>query len=132
MTPEQQTAAFLKCQDAIECLENENMAMREAIKEAHDTFEELKTAHIQMCTNLQMCVQNHCIGLGGEKLDRLVCDHIDAQDAQIMAMRDAIKVSASHLSAFLGFYSDSLTLPQMRSLSECINKLQPFLTDPKQ
>lgn len=68
MTPEQQTAAILKCQDATERLENENMAMR-----------------------------------------------------------DAIKVSASHLSAFLGFYSDSLTLPQMRSLSECINKLQPFI-----
>lgn len=72
MTPEQQTTALLKCQDAIERLENANMAMR-----------------------------------------------------------DAINVAASHLSAFLGFYSDSLSLSQMRSLSECINKLQPFITQPK-
>lgn len=35
MTPEQQTAAFLKRQDAIERLENENMKLREAIKEAY-------------------------------------------------------------------------------------------------
>lgn len=132
MTPEKQTAAYLKCQDAIERLENENMAMREAIKEAHDTFEELKAAYIQMCTNLQICVHKHCIGLVGEKLDRLVCDHIEAQDAQITAMREAIKEASLQVSAFLGFYSDSLSLPQMRSLSECINKLQPFLTEPKQ
>lgn len=56
----------------------------------------------------------------------------DSYRAEIESMREAIKEASLQVSAFLGFYSDSLSLPQMRSLSECINKLQPFLTQPKQ
>lgn len=46
--------------------------------------------------------------------------------ADIEAMRATLKESASHLSGFLGFHSDSLTTPQMRSISECLAKLKPY------
>ena len=77
----------------------------------------------------------HCIC--GKRLERTIsCVNAYAgmadPAAEIEAMREAIKEASLQVSAFLGFYSDSLTLPQMRSLSECINKLQPFLTEPKQ
>ena len=51
------TAALLKCQDAIERLENENMAMREAIKEAYAALKELRSFYIEM-TNLPPCLAN--------------------------------------------------------------------------
>lgn len=59
-------------------------------------------------------------------------DTIERLEKENEAMREAIKEASLQVSAFLGFYSDTLTLPQMRSLSECINKLQSFLTEPKQ
>lgn len=59
-------------------------------------------------------------------------DAIERLEKENMAMREAIKEASSHLSAFLGFYSDSLTISKMRFLSNGLTKLQPFLTEPKQ
>jgi hypothetical protein len=46
---------------------------------------------------------------------------------EITAMQEAMKDAQSAISAFLGFHSDKLTLPQMRSLADTMSKLQPFL-----
>lgn len=43
--------------------------------------------------------------------------------AEIQALADA----ASHLSGFLGFYADGLSMDQVRALSATLTKLQPFL-----
>lgn len=48
--------------------------------------------------------------------------------AEIEAMRQAIMETASHLSGFLGFYADGLSLDQVRALSTTLAKLQPFTT----
>ena len=46
---------------------------------------------------------------------------------EMTSMREAIKDAQSAISAFLGFHSDKLTLPQMRSLADTMSKLQHFL-----
>jgi hypothetical protein len=46
---------------------------------------------------------------------------------EITSMREAIKEAQCTISAFLGFHSDKLTLPQMRSLADTMSKLQHFL-----
>jgi hypothetical protein len=55
----------------------------------------------------------------------------DAARAEIAAMREAIKETASHLSGFLGFHSECLSLEQVRALSATLDKLRPFLADQK-
>ena len=45
------------------------------------------------------------------------------------AARQAIAEAASHLSGFLGFHADSLSLDQVRALSATLAKLKPFITD---
>lgn len=44
------------------------------------------------------------------------------------AARQAIAEAASHLSGFLGFHSDCLSLEQVRALSATLAKLKPFTT----
>jgi hypothetical protein len=61
------------------------------LKMTSDDVDELKQRHTEICTRLQECVQKHQIGLGGEKIDQLVCDHIEAQASQIEAMLEAIQ-----------------------------------------
>jgi hypothetical protein len=51
----------------------------------------------------------------------------EAKQQEIEVMQDAIKEASSHLLGFLGFHSDALTTAQMRSISDCLAKLQPFL-----
>lgn len=87
------------------------------------TTPETQAAILESCGQLSFALR--------EKMETLERER-NAARAENEAMREVIKEASSHLSAFLGFYSDSLTLPQMRSLSECISKLQPFLTEPQQ
>lgn len=49
--------------------------------------------------------------------------------AEIAVMREAIKEAASHLSGFLGFHADALSLDQVKALSATLDKLKPFLPD---
>lgn len=93
-----------------------------------EEVDELEQHYRKICTRLQECVQKHHIGLGGEKLDQLVCDHIEAQAAQIQAMREAMTEAAEQLSGFLGFHDEALSLDQVRALSATLAKLQPFTT----
>lgn len=52
--------------------------------EAREELDELKETHLRMCATLRECVQKHNLGLGGENLDTLVVQRIEA-------MREAIK-----------------------------------------
>jgi hypothetical protein len=61
------------------------------LKMTSDDVDELEQRHNEFCTRLQECVQKHQIGLAGERIDQLVCDHIEAQASQIEAMREAIQ-----------------------------------------
>ncbi len=49
--------------------------------------------------------------------------------AEIESMREAIREAASHLSGFLGFHADTLSLDQVRALSATLAKLKPFITN---
>jgi hypothetical protein len=37
----------------------------------------LRGDHAAICETLQACVQRHHLGLGGERIDKLVCDQLD-------------------------------------------------------
>ena len=45
------------------------------------------------------------------------------------AARQAIAEAASHLSGFLGFHSDGLSMDQVRALSATLDKLKPFISN---
>lgn len=45
------------------------------------------------------------------------------------AARQALAEVASHLSGFLGFHADGLSLDQVRALSATLAKLKRFITD---
>lgn len=47
--------------------------------------------------------------------------------AEIEVMRVAIKEAASHLSGFLGFHAEALSLEQVLALSSTLKKIQSFL-----
>jgi hypothetical protein len=49
--------------------------------------------------------------------------------AEIESMREAIREAASHLSGFLGFHSDDLSLDQVKALSATLAKLKLFIPD---
>lgn len=53
----------------------------------------------------------------------------DAARAENEAMREAIRETASHLSGFLGFHADVLSLDQVKALSATLAKLKPFIPD---
>jgi hypothetical protein len=55
------------------------------------------------------------------------CSQCNELARTIEGMREAMKDAQSAISAFLGFHSDKLTLPQMRSLADTMSKLKPFL-----
>jgi hypothetical protein len=46
---------------------------------------ELESKYMDMCTRLQECVQTHRIGLGGEKIDKLVCEAVADLTAKLAA-----------------------------------------------
>lgn len=41
--------------------------------------------------------------------------------------RQALAEASNHLSAFLGFHADALSLDQVRALSETLQKIQPLI-----
>ena len=45
------------------------------------------------------------------------------------ATRQAMAEAASHLSGFLGFHADGLSLDQVRALSATLDKLKPSIPD---
>ncbi len=91
-------------------------------------IKDIQAEHTQMCTRLRECVQKHDIGLGGEKLDQLVCDHIDAQAAEITTMRAAITQAHEALTqVLLSFDSEHPQWITRDVPAEAIAKLQPFL-----
>lgn len=69
-------------------------------------LDELKETHLRMCATLRECVQKHHLGLGGEHLDTLVVQRIEAQTA---AIQEAQSIIAELM--LLG----SLELPYRRS-----------------
>lgn len=90
-------------------------------------LDELKETHLRMCATLRECVQKHHLGLGGENLDTLVVQRIEAQTA---AIQEAQSMIAELM--LLG----SLELPYRRSAAllraEEVNAhLQTFLPSPQ-
>lgn len=51
--------------------------------EARVKLEEITERHVEMCNVIQECVQKYNIGLGGEKIDRLVVDEVATLRAQL-------------------------------------------------
>lgn len=62
-----------------------------------------------------------------DEINRLHRDRVATMVAEIEAMREAIMETASHLSGFLGFHSDALSLDQVWALSATLDKLKPFI-----
>ena len=105
---------------ALETAQNQNTTLRAE-------FDELKETHLRMCATLRECVQKHHLGLGGEHLDTLVVQRIEAQTA---AIQEAQSMIAELM--LLG----SLELPYRRSATllraeEVKAHLQTFLPPPQ-
>ena len=79
-------------------------------------LQECRDAYREMCSRLQECVQTHQIGLGGEKLDALVCD-------EIQTMREAIAEAYQH-ARWLASNSSGLSY---RTAQAILSRLRPFV-----
>lgn len=102
--------------------------------------DEILEQYVAMCSRLQECVQEHGIGLGGEKLDKLVCDEIKLlrkdlqeerhawQNEREDAMADYVAVATENkaMREAIEEAHEALMLSPYRDY-ETIAKLQPFL-----
>lgn len=112
---------------SLKCV-NACAGMADPSKEIEE-LKECRTRYIEVCANLQECVQKHSIGLGGEKLDQLVCAEIEAMREAIKAAHEAlIDVENRGRDFDEGHCPYVLTSYLQRIAHSALAKLQPFIT----